>query len=155
MNLSDDVLVVGAFVGGLTLAEALRRKGFAGRIRIVGEEPHPPYGWPPLSKEILTGRWPVEKVFLRDQGRLDALEVDWLLGRRAERLRTHQHTVELDGGEVLSYGVVVIATGLVPRALRGQPGLAGVRTLAASAPRAAWCATRPIPQTLTSKGSRR
>ncbi|ONI88289.1 hypothetical protein ALI144C_07595 [Actinosynnema sp. ALI-1.44] len=129
MSIPDDVLVAGASVGGLTVAEALRRKGYTGRIRIVGEEPHLPYDRPPLSKEVLTGTWPVDRIYLRGQDRLAELGVDWVLGVRAERLDPHARTVKTDDGRVLPYGALVIATGLVPRRLPGQPNLAGVHTL--------------------------
>ncbi|MFI0464218.1 NAD(P)/FAD-dependent oxidoreductase [Saccharopolyspora sp. 5N102] len=126
MTIPDDVLIVGASVGGLTVAEALRRKGFTGRVRIVGEEPRPPYDRPPLSKEVLIGRWSAEAVYLRPAGGLDELGVDWLLGHRAERLRLGTRTVVLDRGKALSYGALVIATGLVPC----RPvGFADARTL--------------------------
>ncbi|RZQ62378.1 NAD(P)/FAD-dependent oxidoreductase [Amycolatopsis suaedae] len=107
----SDVLIIGASVGGLTVAEALRHKGFRGRIRIVGDEPHPPYDRPPLSKEILTGKAPAGPPVLRTPGRLDALDAKWLLGRRAVRLRHDTRVVELDDGRALSYDVLVIATG--------------------------------------------
>ncbi|GAA2786979.1 NAD(P)/FAD-dependent oxidoreductase [Saccharopolyspora taberi] len=125
----SDVVVVGASVGGLTVAEALRGKGFTGRISLVGDEPRLPYDRPPLSKEVLTGRWSAEALHLRDSRRLDELEIDWLLGHRAERLRLGSRTVELDGGKALHYGSLVIATGLVPRRPAGFAGARTLRTL--------------------------
>ncbi|MFI7144968.1 NAD(P)/FAD-dependent oxidoreductase [Nonomuraea sp. NPDC050022] len=134
------VLIVGASAGGLTVAEVLRAKGYAGQIRLVGQEPHLPYDRPPLSKEVLAGAWPAERVFLRDPARLDALGAEFILGRRAERLDTAARTVDLDDGRTLSYDTLVIATGLSPRRppflgdLAGAPtspaqDLAGVHTL--------------------------
>ncbi|MEU5846212.1 NAD(P)/FAD-dependent oxidoreductase [Saccharopolyspora shandongensis] len=129
MTVPDDVLIVGASVGGLTVAEALRRKGFTGRIRVVGEEPRPPYGRPPLSKEVLIGRWSAEAVHLRPAGGLDELGVDWLLGHRAKQLRLDTRTVALDRGKALSYGALVIATGLVPNRPDGFTDAHTLRTL--------------------------
>ncbi|MER6948464.1 FAD/NAD(P)-binding oxidoreductase [Nonomuraea sp. NPDC000554] len=120
-----DVLVVGASVGGLTVAEALRGRGYTGRIRLVGEEPHPPYDRPPLSKEVLAGIWPPERAFLPDRARLDA----FIPGHRAVRLDTEARTVQLDDGRTLSYDALVIATGLTPRRLAFQGEPAGVHTL--------------------------
>jgi NADPH-dependent 2,4-dienoyl-CoA reductase/sulfur reductase-like enzyme len=54
----DDVLVVGASAAGLATVEALRRKGYAGRVTVLGAEAHLPYDRPPLSKQILGGRRP-------------------------------------------------------------------------------------------------
>ncbi|GAA3310918.1 FAD-dependent oxidoreductase [Nonomuraea dietziae] len=112
----NGVLVIGASVGGLTVVEALRRKGYGGHIRLVGDEPHLPYDRPPLSKEILTGRWPIERALLRDREQLDDLDVELDLGRRAEQLDLEARTVCLDDGRHLRYDSLVIATGPGPHA---------------------------------------
>jgi NADPH-dependent 2,4-dienoyl-CoA reductase/sulfur reductase-like enzyme len=44
------VLIVGAGLGGLRTAEALRSKAYAGPVTLVGDEEHFPYDRPP--------RWP-------------------------------------------------------------------------------------------------
>ncbi|MEU0569265.1 FAD-dependent oxidoreductase [Nonomuraea sp. NPDC005983] len=124
MSSPSDVLIVGASVGGLTVAQALRRKGYTGRIRLVGEEPHPPYDRPPLSKEILTGAWPASRAQLN----LDGLDADLILGVRAVRLDLSAWQVHLDNGRRLPYGTLVIATGLSPRRLPTQQRLDGVHT---------------------------
>ncbi|MEV4165181.1 NAD(P)/FAD-dependent oxidoreductase [Nonomuraea dietziae] len=125
----NGVLVIGASVGGLTVVEALRRKGYGGRIGLVGDEPHLPYDRPPLSKEILTGRWPIERVLLRNREQLDDLDAELYLGRRAEQLNLQARTVCLDDGRSLRYDTLVIATGLAPRPLPFQPDIAGIHTL--------------------------
>ena len=50
------IVVAGASLAGLSAAEALRRLGYLGDIVLVGDEPHPPYDRPPLSKQVLTRR---------------------------------------------------------------------------------------------------
>ncbi|RVX41324.1 pyridine nucleotide-disulfide oxidoreductase [Nonomuraea polychroma] len=123
------MLVVGASTGDLAVTEALRSKGYDGRIRLVGQERHSPYDRPPLSKEILAGSWPAERAFLRAPAELDALRAEFILGRRAEGLDVEARTVDLDDGRTLSYDVLVVATGLIPRRFPGQRHLAGVHTL--------------------------
>ncbi|ADD41338.1 NAD(P)/FAD-dependent oxidoreductase [Stackebrandtia nassauensis] len=126
--MTGDVVIVGASAGGLTVAEVLRRKGFDGRIRLVGAEVHPPYDRPPLSKEILTGAWGPERALLRDDERLDALGAEFILGRHARHLDLTERTVKLDDGRTLGFGSLVIATGVTPRRLGCQRELAGVST---------------------------
>ncbi|MEU9384620.1 FAD-dependent oxidoreductase, partial [Streptomyces sp. NPDC048279] len=50
------VVVVGASLAGLRAAEGLRDQGFTGSLTVVGDEPHPPYDRPPLSKQVLLGQ---------------------------------------------------------------------------------------------------
>ncbi len=61
---SDHVVIVGAGFGGWRLVEALRREGFVGAITLVGEETYAPYDRPPLSKQVLAGKWDVERATL-------------------------------------------------------------------------------------------
>ena len=51
----NEIVVVGASLAGVESARALRSAGYDGRLSIVGEEPHPPYDRPPLSKGFLLG----------------------------------------------------------------------------------------------------
>lgn len=53
MSSSDRVVIVGASIGGLTVAESLRGEGFDGELILVGEEAYLPYTRPSLSKQIL------------------------------------------------------------------------------------------------------
>ncbi len=50
------VLIVGAGLAGSRCAEVLRAEGFAGEVVLAGDEAHPPYERPALSKELLAGR---------------------------------------------------------------------------------------------------
>ena len=53
-----DILIVGAGIAGARCAEVLRAEGYDGRILVVGDQPHPPYERPALSKELLVGGRP-------------------------------------------------------------------------------------------------
>ncbi|NYI04278.1 NAD(P)/FAD-dependent oxidoreductase [Allostreptomyces psammosilenae] len=124
-----DVLVVGASAGGLGVAEALRRRGHEGTIRLVGAETHPPYDRPPLSKQVLSGAWAPEKTHLRREADLEKLGLEFVLGRRAVGLDTGARAVHLDDGRRLGYRTLVVATGLAPRRLPFHEDLDGVHTL--------------------------
>ena len=49
------LVVAGAGLAGLTVAETLRADGYDGPITLVGDEAHAPYHRPPLSKAYLVG----------------------------------------------------------------------------------------------------
>jgi p-cumate 2,3-dioxygenase ferredoxin reductase subunit len=46
-------MIAGAGQAGGRAAEALRARGFQGSVTVLGEEPHPPYERPQLSKSML------------------------------------------------------------------------------------------------------
>ena len=120
------VVIVGTSVAGIRTAQALRMHGYAGTITLVGEEVHPPYDKPPLSKQHLITGTPVALVAPDD---LAALDLDLRLGVRASALDPQARIVHLaDGGE-LSYATLVIATGVRPRTLPGAESIAGVHTI--------------------------
>ncbi|MGW0200483.1 NAD(P)/FAD-dependent oxidoreductase [Nonomuraea sp. NPDC003201] len=129
MSTPGHVLVAGASAAGLATVEALRRKGYEGRVTVLGAEPHLPYDRPPLSKQILSGSWDPERAQLRPQAALSALNAEFLLGDPATGLDVSSHTVRTASGRVLSADAVVVATGLRPRTLPDQAGPAGVHVL--------------------------
>jgi NADPH-dependent 2,4-dienoyl-CoA reductase/sulfur reductase-like enzyme len=122
------IAVVGASLAGLRAAETLRAEGYLGRLVLIGEETHLPYDRPPLSKQYLAGTWDFDRVQLRTPERIDALNLDLRLGRRAEGLDVKSGYLGLDDGEEIAFDGAVIATGAHARTL---PGPAGdrVRTL--------------------------
>ncbi|MFF5103384.1 NAD(P)/FAD-dependent oxidoreductase [Streptomyces sp. NPDC000134] len=124
-----DVLVVGASAGGLAVAEGLRRHGFTGTITLLDGEREPPYDRPPLSKQVLDGRWPPERARLRTRAELEALGAELRLGAEAAALDVPGHRVTLRDGTVLGYRRLVLATGLHARRLPGRTPVAGAHTL--------------------------
>jgi NADPH-dependent 2,4-dienoyl-CoA reductase/sulfur reductase-like enzyme len=84
----QSIVVVGASLAGVHAAAALRRDGFGGSITMVDAQPHPPYDRPPLSKELLTGRFTPDDIGLRSAADLD---VTWRLGTEVVGLELHGH----------------------------------------------------------------
>ncbi len=115
MPAPDRVVVVGAAMGGLRAAEAVGKTGFAGEIVVVGEEPHPPYNRPPLSKDALAGT--TDPAALAFRVPRAAAQVRWRLGERVVRADLTARTVTLGGGQTLGWTGLVVATGLRPRRL--------------------------------------
>lgn len=70
------IAIVGAGLAGLRTAEALRRRGFAGSLVVIGDEIHPPYNRPPLSKEALAGGVEFEALKFRQKNS----DLTWRLG---------------------------------------------------------------------------
>lgn len=118
------VVIVGAGLGGLRTAEALREAGHVGPVTVVGDEPLLPYNRPPLSKKALAGEVTLDSLEFR---RKDAVaDVDWRLGHAASGCDLAGRTVTLNDGSELAFDGLVIASGIRPRKLP-IPGPAGGR----------------------------
>ncbi|MCK4177312.1 NAD(P)/FAD-dependent oxidoreductase [Aciditerrimonas ferrireducens] len=122
------VAVVGAGLAGLRAAEALRREGYRGRLVLLGDEDHPPYDRPPLSKAYLAGNLPPERLALRPPEKLAELDLDLQLGRRAAGLEASDHRLVLEDGEELAADGLVLATGALPKTFP-LPPLRGLHVL--------------------------
>jgi 3-phenylpropionate/trans-cinnamate dioxygenase ferredoxin reductase subunit len=132
LSVDGSVTIVGASLAGLRCAETLRQQGFTGTISMIGAETHAPYDRPPLSKQVLAGTWPSEKVFLADDTKLADLHLDLRLGVRATGLDAATREVTLADGTTVQSDAVVIATGASLRQFpgtEGMPGVHGLRTL--------------------------
>jgi NADPH-dependent 2,4-dienoyl-CoA reductase/sulfur reductase-like enzyme len=121
------VAVVGASLAGLSSARALRSQGFAGRLVVIGDEPHRPYDRPPLSKDFLAGKVTEADIALEAED--EDLDVEWMLGVRAEGMDVAGRSVVLGDGSRLRADGVVLATGASARTLPSADGLAGIHTL--------------------------
>ncbi len=122
MSLAGDalrsVVVVGASIAGTSAADTLRAEGFAGSITLVGDEPHPAYARPSLSKAMLQGHETPESILLPAQ----RSDVEVLTGTRAVALdlETRLLTVERDGAaSTLPFDGIVLATGARARSVAG------------------------------------
>ena len=122
--------MIGAGQAAIQCIETLRKKGFGGRIDLVGEEIHLPYQRPPLSKKYLAGELAADRLTLRHPNYFDEQRITRHLGCRAVSIDRSASKVTLDDGQTLEYDALVLATGSLPRKL-GLPGsdLAGVHSL--------------------------
>jgi 3-phenylpropionate/trans-cinnamate dioxygenase ferredoxin reductase component len=125
------VLIVGAGLAGARCAETLRAGGYEDRVTLVGEEPHPPYERPALSKGLLTGARTPESLALRGDGHWQDQKIDVLLGTRIARIDARSRMAVTDGGRILTWRSLVLATGARARTLDDLPaGVHVLRTLA-------------------------
>jgi 3-phenylpropionate/trans-cinnamate dioxygenase ferredoxin reductase subunit len=133
------VAVVGANLAGGRAAEALRRRGFDGRVVLFGAEPHPPYERPPLSKQALSRQAlskealapepEPEPAWLRTPQQWAEINIEVIPNECVTRLAPGG-TVETESGRELRADAVLLATGGRSRPL-GVPGerLGGVHHL--------------------------
>lgn len=121
-------VILGAGECGARAAFALREKGFAGEVTLVGAEPLPPYERPPLSKAGSTDA--SEPKFIAAAEKYVENGIRLLTGLAARDLDTASRTVTLSDGAVLSYDKLLLATGAAARSFPGAPdGSAHIRSL--------------------------
>jgi len=125
----DRVVVVGGSLAGLRACEALRTAGYAGALTLVSAESQRPYDRPPLSKQLLAGRWEADRITLRNDDAFDALGLDAIWGVPAAGLDVDARSVVLADGAELPFDGLIIATGSHPRRLPAQPDAPHVHEL--------------------------
>lgn len=125
------VVIAGAGQAGFQAALSLRDQGYDGRITLVGDEAHPPYQRPPLSKAFLGGEMAADTVLLRPPGAYAGLAIDLLLGQGIGEIGAGR--VALHDGAQLAYDHLILALGARNRALAvpgaGLQGVVMLRTL--------------------------
>ena len=109
------VVIVGAGLGGLRVAESLRAAGYSDHIVVVGDEDHLPYNRPPLSKEALAGGVQVEDLHFRRKESID--DVEWRLGSAVVASDLAGKTITLADGSVIEFDALAVASGIRPRIL--------------------------------------
>lgn len=111
------VVIVGAGQSGCWVAMTIRQHQPDRPIILLGDESHPPYERPPLSKDVLSGKSAPESTYIRPETWYRENGIDLRLGTQVRAIRRKEKSVELDSGEVFPYDRLVIATGMRPRRL--------------------------------------
>jgi len=110
-------VVVGGGLAGAKAVEALRDKGFEGRLVLFAGEDHLPYERPPLSKDYLKTGEGLDDAFVHDRDWYAAHDVDVRTGTVVAALDRDAHEVVTEGGERLHWDRLLLATGSSPRRL--------------------------------------
>lgn len=107
------VVIVGAGLAGVSVAESLRNSGFTGPVALVSEEPHAPYDRPPLSKQFMLNG-DADSVGIGT----DVLkQVDFHQGERIDSVDAVNKRVVFASGKELAWNKLVLATGALPHRL--------------------------------------
>jgi 3-phenylpropionate/trans-cinnamate dioxygenase ferredoxin reductase subunit len=123
------IVVIGASVAGAKAADGARTAGFEGQIFLIGDEGHPPYKRPPLSKELLRGEIDADATRVHPADFYDDAGIE-VVAATAVAVDPKARTVTLSDGADITFTAAVLATGAAPRPL-GVEGsdVAGVHYL--------------------------
>jgi 3-phenylpropionate/trans-cinnamate dioxygenase ferredoxin reductase subunit len=115
---SADFLLVGGGIASANCASELRRRGADGSVLLVGREPEPPYERPPLSKEYLRGEAERSDAHINSADWYEENDVELLSGVNVMSIDPGARTAKLQGGEEVSFGQALLATGSMVNILR-------------------------------------
>ncbi len=151
-SIQAGIVIIGAGQAGVQTAESLRAGGYAGRITLLGDEPHGPYHRPPLSKAWLAGEMDGAQLVMRAPEMLARKQIELRTAVKVASIDRAAQQVLLADGSALPYSGLVLATGSTPRRLPLPGGdAAGVHALRsredadAISARLALCAERQLP----------
>ena len=116
MSALPTFVVVGAGLAAGKAVQELRESGFDGHLVLYGDEAHPPYERPPLSKGYLMGDDSLESALVQPPDWYDAHDVDLRLGTRVTAVDPVTRTVTA-GDSTQAYDKLLLATGARPRHL--------------------------------------
>jgi 3-phenylpropionate/trans-cinnamate dioxygenase ferredoxin reductase subunit len=125
------VVIVGAGQAAASFISRHISLGNSEPLLLIGEEPHPPYQRPPLSKKYLLGELERERLFIRPLEWYAEQGIETRFNTRIVEIRTVDKQVVTETGEAIEYDKLILATGSharrLPDAIGGE--LAGVFTL--------------------------
>lgn len=123
------IVIVGAGLAGTTAARALRARGYAGRIHLIGNESQLPYDRPSLSKGVLGGAQEIPPL-LMEAAWFESEGIELHLGDPVFAINAKERLVTLHSGLSLDFDRLLFATGMRPRKLSIPGGnLEGVFSL--------------------------
>ncbi|OXR48277.1 ferredoxin reductase [Pusillimonas sp. T2] len=123
MSSPSSILIVGAGQAAAVAVAALRGHGYSGRISLVGDEAHPPYERPPLSKDLLVAASPDTEpaISVKPAGFYEESQVDLKLGLSVTHLDTNGKVAALSDGSTVGFDKCLLATGGLARTLPDFP----------------------------------
>lgn len=111
--MEKNYVIVGNSAAAIGCVEGIRQVDQNGSILIVSDESHHTYSRPLISY-LLWGKTDRQRMKYRPDSFYDDNKVDTLFGVKATALRPEDHTLELDNGETVTYGKLLLATGSRP-----------------------------------------
>ena len=108
---SKTFVIVGGGLGGAKAAEALREKGFDGKVVLLADEEYLPYERPPLSKDFLAGKKSLKDFTVHDSDWYRDNKIDLRVSTEVSAIDRKAHTVTIADDTSIRYDKLLLATG--------------------------------------------
>ncbi len=118
--MNQHIVIVGGGQAGGQLAINLRQRKYTGPVTLIGGERHTPYQRPPLSKQVLLGKWPAERCFLRNEAFFTGQDIELRTDCWVEEIDSASRVLSLAHGDSVAFDQLVLATGARLRKLDCQ-----------------------------------
>ena len=110
-----DYLVVGAGTAGVSVCEGIRLHDKRGKVTLVGNEVHPPYARPVLSKRFLSQKdFSPESTFHHPLGWYEEQKIDLRLNTVVTQFNLDRRLAVLSNGQTIEFKKACLATGSRP-----------------------------------------
>ena len=95
----ETTVIIGNGVAGTTAAATLRRNGYEGTIKLIGEEAALPYQRPPLSKAWLLDSDRPKPTPLRPLSFYEDNRIDLMRARKVAKIDTNERRIFFSDGK--------------------------------------------------------
>ena len=113
----SNIVIIGAGQAAGQCVATLKKLGCTNKIILIGEESHPPYQRPPLSKSFLEGKVGLERVYMKNKQFYEENEVEFYPNTLVKEIDREEKKVRTSCGKEFEFEKLVIATGSRAREL--------------------------------------
>lgn len=116
------IVIIGAGQAAASFVTRHTALGSTQPLLLIGEEPHPPYQRPPLSKKYLLGELERDRLLIRPLDWYTEQGVETRFNTRVTEIRPAARQIAVAAGDIIDYDRLIICTGSSARNLPAEIG---------------------------------
>jgi 3-phenylpropionate/trans-cinnamate dioxygenase ferredoxin reductase subunit len=109
--MTQRIVIAGAGHAAGQLVVSLKQQKFAGKIVLVGDEPHLPYQRPPLSKKFLSGNMEADRLYVKPAIFYTDAQVETHRNCMITAIDRKSKVLRTNSGDTIAYDQLVLALG--------------------------------------------
>ncbi len=120
--MASPIVIIGAGQAAASFVTRHTALGSTQPLLLIGEEPHPPYQRPPLSKKYLLGELERDRLLIRPLDWYTEQGVETRFNTRVTEIRPAARQIAVAAGDIIDYDRLIICTGSSARNLPAEIG---------------------------------